>query len=377
MRRMLNAIQLYLLSMPPFLGLQSKNFNPDTYKPPIEPHDGGDGTNGKFSPLSVAASTAYWRRDPKDPSKIQSNSRIIRWSDGSLTLQIASSPKDQYRISTTALRQTFGKKNKPQAPGDYDPSKDANAYLSAPHTSSELLQVIAPISAAMRILPTGSQTDASVLRLQNSLAAAQASHDPFAAIKNIKEDPEMAKKAAEQAEKDIARQKRKKEAELDRQYIRRDKVLGRSGLSRGGGLSVAGLEDEDGMPTTARPQKAKRKINRRGDIYSDDEDEDYPRGRTKEDEYDLDDGFMAASDEEPEIYEDEDAPGEEDDPDVDDLEIEGKETVVQGKTRGEAGREREVTPKRVAEDDDRAGVAGSPHAGRKKRRVIDDDDDDE
>ena len=58
----------------------------------------------------------------------------------------------------------------------------------------------------------------------------------------------------EQAEKDIARQKRKKEAELERQYTRRDKVLGRSGLGRGIGLSVAGLEDEDGMPTTARPK---------------------------------------------------------------------------------------------------------------------------
>ena len=227
----------------------------------------------------------------------------------------------------------------------------------------------------MRILPTGSQTDESVLRLQNSLAAAQASHDPFAAIKNIKEDPEMAKKAAEAAEKDIARQKRRKEAELERQYTRREKVLGRGGLSRGVGLSVAGLEDEDGMPTTTRPKKAKRKVNRRGDIYSDDEDEGYPRGRTKEDEYDLDDAFMAASDEEPEIYEDEDAPGEEDDPDVDDLEIEGRETLVQGKTRGEAGREREVTPKRVADNEAVPGTAGSPHAGRKKRRVIDDDDD--
>jgi RNA polymerase-associated protein LEO1 len=370
--------ELYLLSMPPFLGLQQKNFNPESYKPPTEPHDGGDQTpQSKFSPFSVAASTIYWRRDPQDALKLQSNSRIIRWSDGSLTLQIASNPKDQYRISTTALRQNFGQKNKGHAAADYDPSKDANAYLGAPHTSSNLLQVIAPISAAMKILPTGSQTDESVLRLQTSLAAAQASHDPFAAIKNIKEDPEMAKKAAEQAEKDIARQKRKKEAELERQFTRRDKVLGRSGLSRGIGLSVAGLEDEDGMPTTARPKKAKRKMNRRGDIYSDDEDEAYPRGRTKEDEYDLYDGFMAASDEEPEIYEDEDAPGEEDDPDVDDLEIEGRETVVQGKTRGEAGRERETTPKRTVDEEPMAGVAGSPHAGRKKRRVIDDDDDDE
>src|SRR2546429_4829081 len=103
LERVLTAAQLYLLNMPPFLGLQQKNFNQDTYKPPTEPHDGGE-TKGKFSPFSVAASTIYWRRDAQDPNKLQSNSRIIRWSDGSLTLQIASSPKDQYRISTTALR---------------------------------------------------------------------------------------------------------------------------------------------------------------------------------------------------------------------------------------------------------------------------------
>lgn len=365
--------------MPPFLGLDRRNFNPDTYQPPKEPHDNTENPDGKFSPFSTAASTVSWRHDPQDPTKLQSNARIVRWSDGSLTLQLASSPKDQYRISTTALRQTYGKKNKPSS--DYDPNRDAHYYLGAPHTSSSLLQIVAPVSAAMRILPTGQQTDDSVQRLQASLAAASAlaAHDPFASLKTVKEDPEMARKAAEMAEKEMLRTKRKKEAEADRQFTRRDKVLGRSGLSRGGGLSIAGLEDEDGMPTTTRPKKgaAKPKRNHHGVIYSDNEDEGYPRGRTKEDEYDLEDDFMAASDEEPEIYDDEDAPGEEeDDPDVDDLAIEGRQTVVQAKTRGGADRGREVTPKRSMEDDVPA-VAGSPHAGRKKRRVIDDDDDEE
>jgi hypothetical protein len=83
---------------------------------------------------------------------------------------------------------------------------------------------------------------------------------------------------------------------------------------------------------------------------------------------------MVVNDQEPEIYKDEDAPGEDDDPNVDNIEIEGRETVVQRKTRGEAGREREVTVKRAAEDEATAGGAGSPHAGRKKRRIIDNDE---
>ena len=224
----------------------------------------------------------------------------------------------------------------------------------------------------MKILPSGEQTDEAVLALQKSLAAAEAVHDPFAAIRNVKEDPELAKKRAELAEKDKLRAERKREAQIERETGRKEKVLGRRGLGRAGvGLTVGGLEDEDGMPTAKARKPARRGGNRRGDIYSDDEDDGYPRGRTREDEYDQDDGFLAASDEEPEIFEDE-VEAEEDDPDVDDLEIVGRETVMKSKSRSE----RQETPKRSQEEvEDDAVATGSPHA-RKKRRVIDDEEDD-
>jgi RNA polymerase-associated protein LEO1 len=210
-------------------------------------------------------------------------------------------------------------------------------------------------------------------------------------------------------EKERSRATRKREAAEDRLLLRKDRVLGRSGLGRSGGagLSVAGLEDDDGMPlargTKSKGSAKRRKTNRRGDIYSDDEDEDMPRGRGREDEYDREDDFLAASDEEPEIYDDDaenepEAEEEDDDPDVDDLEIEGRETVIENRTRGgnerdgrdgrrerERDRDRGSTPKRdraaadddaEAEADDEPAPQGSPQA-RKKRRVIDDDDDDE
>ena len=135
-------------------------------------------------------------------------------------------------------------------------------------------------------------------------------------------------------------------------------------------MTIGGLEDEDGMPTAKARKPARRGGNRRGDIYSDDEDDGYPRGRTREDEYDQDDGFLAASDEEPEIFDDEDD-AKETDPDEDDLEIEGRETVLPSKSRSD----RQGTPKRSQEErEEDAAVMGSPHA-RKKRRVIDDDED--
>lgn len=401
-----SLFQLYLLNMPPFLGIKHRNFVPATYEPPKQPHDGRDpevDPTAKFSPFSTAASTIFWRRDPKNPELLQSNSRIIRWSDGSLTLQIASSPKDHYRISTTALRQALGKEAG-SSQAHYDANKESHNYLAAPHATPGVdLQIIAPFDASMKIQPTGDLADESVLKLQQSLAAATQQHDPLSSLKQVKEDPELAKKAAEMFEKERSRASRKREAAEDRLLMRKDRVLGRAGLGRlgGAGLSVAGLEDDDGMPL-ARGKKSsnarRRRGNRRGDIYSDDEDEDMPRGRGREDEYDREDDFLAASDEEPEIYEDgegEEVEAEEDeDPDVDDLEIEGRETVIENRTRGgndrdgrdrdnDRARDRESTPKRTASDiegDGEGGTesapAGTPQA-RKKRRVIDDDEDEE
>lgn len=342
---------------------------------PTTHHGMTEPPTGKFSPFSVASTTAFWRYDPQEPSKLQSNTRIVRWSDGSLTLQIASQPRDHYRIATTALRQDYGQSKKAGGQVEYNPDKDSQHYLSAPHAKAEVLRLIHPFSAAMKILPSGEQTDEAVLALQKSLAAAEAIHDPFAAIRNVKEDPELAKKRAELAEKDKLRAERKREAQIERETGRKEKVLGRRGLARGGvGLTIGGLEDEDGMPTAKARKPTRRGGNRRGDIYSDDEDDGYPRGRTREDEYDQDDGFLARSDEEPEIFEDEQAP-EEDDPDVDDLEIDGREMVLKPKSKSKSRSVRQETPKRSQEElEDDATVAGSPHA-RKKRRVIDDDED--
>jgi RNA polymerase-associated protein LEO1 len=375
----LESDELYVVNMPRFLGREQKDFDYHTYEPPTRPHDQTDPTD-KFSAYSTATTSLMWRRDPQDPTQLQSNSRIIRWSDGSLTLQIASRPRDQYRISTKAYRQGFNatKAQKTQAQQNYDPAKDAQVYLGAVHNSAEMIQILAPVDAQMKILPTGDLSDASIQKLHHSLIASQATHDPLASLKTLKEDPEIARKAAELFEKDRLKSLRKRENAEDKLLTKRDRVLGRAGLGgRAGGLSAAGLEaDEDGMPrSSAFRSKPKRRGNRRGDIYSDDEDEDLPRGRTREDEYDLDDGFMAGSDEEIETYEDDSA----DDPDVDDLEIEGRNTVVKEKTRGGV---RSVSPlKRAAEtdapgEDDGVG-GGSPGQARKKRtRIIDDDDDD-
>ena len=376
--------ELFYVPLPEFLGIKHKEFDYATYEPPTRPHDGRDPSETKFSPFSTANTSVFWRRDPSNPEHIQSNARIIRWSDGSLTLQIASKPTEQYRISTTALRPNWPRKAGSHQE-HYDPNKESNNYLGAPHATPGCdLQIVAPFDARMKIQPTGDAANAAELQLREAIAAKAVLNDAQSSFKSLKEDPEIAKKKAEQAEKDVAKAQRRREAMADRQISRKDKVLGRSGLGRSGGLSVGDLEDD--MPTArgARARPKKRRSNRRGEILSDsDEDEDAYRRRGRDDEYDREDGFLADSDEDPETYESDGArDAEEDDPDNDDLEIEGRDTVLKGRTRGGArDRDRERTPKRAREPvddhDDDAEAEDDPDAKpakRKQPRIADSDE---
>lgn len=374
--------ELYALQLPPFLGLNQRNFHYPSYDPPAKPHNAASmKATDKFSPFSTATSTVYWRRDPnpKNSDTLQSNARIIRWSDGSLTMQLASKPTQQYRISTTALRQNYDTKTNTvrKNPVPYDPNRDTHNYLAAPHNTSGLdSQITRPLDAALRIQPSGDLADESVSKLKDALFRAADLGDPLATMSKLKQDPEYQRLQAEKAEKEEMRAARRRENAAQRMNARRDGVLGRSGMGGGrGGLSVAGLEDDEGMPSArgTRPKGGKRrpKFNRHGIIYSDNEDESMPRGRTREDEYDREDDFLANSDEEPETYEDdEELPEDDEDEDAEGEVDDDVGAVPQRK-------ERAGTPKRPAADDDAGEGRASPTQARKKRRVIDDDDEEE
>lgn len=369
--------------MPPFLGIEMENFDPNAYIPPVQGHAGQK--DAKFSPFSAASTSLFWRHDPSNPSRIQSSARIVRWSDGSLTLQLASSPKDHYKISATALRQVPPNQRKPlpihaqrhaNVSRDYDPNKDANVYLAAAHASDSMYRIISPVTGSLKILPTGEQNDDAMMRLQSSLAAATSTDNPISSIRDVKEDPELAKKRAELAEKEKMRAQRRRENLEQKEFDRKKRVLGRG--TRGGvGLTIGGLEDEIDDMRATRPTKKKRGPNRRGDIYTDDEDEAFARGRTREDEYDEDDGFLVGSDEEPEVAEESgEEVAEEDDPDVDDLEIEGRQTVLAGRSRAGVPLERPRTPpKRREMDLEDENVRDSPQSRKRGKRVVDDDED--
>lgn len=292
-------------------------------------------------------------------------------------MQLASNATEQYELPAKPLAPPQRAPPKPTptainrgpkgAPA-YDPRLDSHTYLIAPHELASTMRVTTHMTTSLTVLPSSDQNDDALIRLQESLAAATKGNKTTvnggAGVINISEDPELAKKKAEVAEREKLRAQRRRQQQEERERDRANRVLGRSGLRPGGigaGLTIGGLEDDDGMATTrARPSKPKRPARRRNSEYSDDEEDFRNRGRTKEDEYDEDDPFLVGSDEEPELVPDDSEEEEEMGDDLDD---------------GEEKKPKKSSPKRERAPE--AGEDGAAGARQKRRRVVDEDEDEE
>ncbi|KAI9845126.1 MAG: hypothetical protein M1830_007563 [Pleopsidium flavum] len=248
----------------------------------------------------------------------------------------------------------------------YNHQLESHTYLTTPHESASCIRVTNHVTTSLTVLPSSDQNDDALIRLQESLAAAvrgnKTSADGGVTIISISEDPDLAKKKAELAEREKSRVHRRRQQQEERERDRANRVLGKSGLRTGGvgGLTVGGLEDDDGMATTrARPSKPKRKT-RRNSEYSDDEDGFRNRGRTREDEYDEDDGFLVASDEEPEVVEASEEEAEA---------MEDGMSEEEEKAKKKSPKTERVVEK--VEGEEEGGVA----ARGKRRKVVEDEDD--
>ena len=266
--------------MPNFIGISPEGFTLKEFKPRTTDHHSSDPPSSTFSAYQTSNNTIRWRHSPSNPEKTQSNARILRWSDGSLTLQLASNPREQFELAAKPLTQPQSNPIKPtptsvsrsrtKAPMPYNPRLDSHTYLAAPHEFGEIVRLTNHITASLAVQSSTDQDDEALTRLQQSLAAAQKGNkttsDGGLAVISINEDPELAKKRAELAEKEKSRMQRRMQVQH---------VLKRSGLRTGGmgaGLTIGGLEDDDGMATTkGRIGKSKsRKSRRRNSEYSED-----------------------------------------------------------------------------------------------------------
>jgi RNA polymerase-associated protein LEO1 len=347
--------ELYLLKVPRFLAFEPTAFSHTTFQPPTTDHHSKFAASEHFSPYDTALSTIRWRRSPSNHAELQSNARVLRWSDGSFTLQTANDPTTQFDIDANTLAPPLVN---PRIPTPSAVARDRSAkqraekesytYLVAPYEEANVMRVTNKFTTALSVVPAANLKDAALEKLQNDLAAAATrgrdEADQAISFVDVNEDPDLRRQREEATFKERQRQLRAREKHEARQAERANRTIGRSGV-RTAGLSIGDLEDDDGA---SRPRKPRAKTGLRRD-WSDDEDYGRGSGKTREDDYDEEDDFIAASDEEPEIVDDDD--------DLD-------EGIMASPKRHRGGND--------DDDDDEVVVSRT-----KRRRVVDDDEDDE
>ncbi|KAI5805895.1 Leo1-like protein-domain-containing protein [Geopyxis carbonaria] len=259
---------LYLMKIPDHLAFEPVLFDPHRFTMPKLPEE------SSVSAYTAATTSIRVRRDPKDPEKLQSNARIIRWSDGSLSLQVASSP-NLYDLPGKSLAPD------PNKPHSYEPTQDAHTYLLDPHEAAGTLRVIGQATKSLSVVSASASmvSDQSIQRLQGEIATALSARaggrrNPLEMT--TMKDPEAERKEAEKIAKEKERAARKLENQKRR--ARERDPLGMEAAGRRKYNQVTGTRSKrDSPPITTG------------------------RGRIREDEYDLEDEFIEGSDEEPEL----------------------------------------------------------------------------
>jgi RNA polymerase-associated protein LEO1 len=304
-----------------------------------------------------------YRRNPST-GKLESNTVVYKWSDGSTTISVG----DQHYVLQT----------KPLAPPKdgkpYQEVQDSHSYVASPSISSQLLVMVGHMANQYTVRPNKDIEDDALDKLQRSLAAAARGGNTGddkngpRVIANT-QDPELQKKRAELAEKERMKAQRRRETAAEKANLPR---------RPGGGLSVDDLEGRGGRraPGSGRKPPGAKRPRRRPEYDSDD---DLPRGRNREDEYDKEDDFLASSDEELE----DGGEGDEDEEEemMDDESERGEPKAKKRKpSKPEETSNADADADAEADFDDEevaaAPATSEPAAGRgRKRNIIEDDDD--
>ncbi|KAJ2919498.1 hypothetical protein MD484_g884, partial [Candolleomyces efflorescens] len=299
----------WVIRTPNYVTIDSKPFHPDTYIEPDQEDEETQGTNAKersmTTKLKVENALRWrWTKDENGMDKRQSNARIIRWSDGSLSLRLGKELFDINKsvdTSAAAPRQ-LGASSQPssQAKASAEIKSQGLTYLVAQHKRSQVLQAEAVITGFMSLRPTGMQSEThrmlvrAVGQKHNKVARLRFTDDPS-------QDPER-----EKAEllKQSTKQSRKRDAEQGLRGHRRRKYSRRTADTEvysdddDEGVGIwAGSDDEDDRRRS--PKKGKRKVEddegaggyQEDDFLVPDDSEEEggrSRKRKKDDDEDLD-----------------------------------------------------------------------------------------
>ncbi|PQE06495.1 hypothetical protein CJF32_00002349 [Rutstroemia sp. NJR-2017a WRK4] len=348
--------QFNTLRLPKFFGIEPRAYDPKTFEIPVSDHHGTT-QSANFSANAVAASTIRYRKNSSE--KLESNTNIYKWSDGTVTIAIGD---QHYELQTKPLAP-------PRDSKTYSEVQDSHYYMASPSVASQILVLVGHMNNEYTVRPNKDIEDDALERLRKNLAAATRGGqkgDEKSGPEMIMDtqDPELQKKRAELAEKERMRAQRRRETQAEKASL----PIGRRAPA--GGLNIDDLEGRSGRRTTGtgrKPSGAKRP--RRKPEY--DSDDDLPRGRNREDEYDKEDDFLASSDEELEVGDDDD-----DEEILEESEDEAPRSKKQKTSKPEETSDADADGEADLDDDE---ALQAPHAdasgNRRKRNIIEDDDD--
>ncbi|CAN8099322.1 unnamed protein product [Discula destructiva] len=291
-----------------------------------------------------------YRRNPQT-GEMESNANIYKWSDGSMTVQVG---EEHYDIQI-----------KPQIPPTskaYMADRDANRYIAAAQEGMAQLLTVAHVTEEWSIRPDKKRVLEETEQLKERMTQANAGAKEGELIITTTVDPELQKRNAEMAEKERIRAQRKREnAQLRVES-------GPGGFRKGAGSM--GLGDLEGGRRAASGRKrgpggnAKRNRGRNNGLSDDESDEGNGA-------YDMQDDFVAPSDEEVSEGEDDDML------DDGDVEFERERPRAKKRQRREEESSDNVDTDADGEPDEDAPVTTGDPGRRRVRRVVSDDDEDD
>ncbi|KAG5650836.1 hypothetical protein H0H81_010866 [Sphagnurus paluster] len=292
----------WVIRMPNFVKVDSKPFHPDTYMGPEHDDEEFQSVeNIRERSMSIklkVENTVRWKwvKDENGVERRQSNSRIIRWSDGTLSLRLGKELFDiNQSVDTSAgvPRQLIGTQSSQPPPSQSEtPIKSQGlTYLVAQHKRSQVLQAETVITGYMSLRPTGMQSEThrmlvrAVGQKHNKVSRLRMAPDPTM-------DPEREK--MELMKQSMKKSKKKNDYDdiisgKKRRYSR--KTAGRDVWSDDDDDPVGGFEgseEEDVVGSSGRKSKRKDDDRKGPEDYQEDDfvvadssDEEGARGGRK------------------------------------------------------------------------------------------------
>ncbi|KAK6337451.1 hypothetical protein TWF730_002850 [Orbilia blumenaviensis] len=369
--------EVYLLKIPQFISLAPQVFKPETFQAPKLPPDAA------ITPYTFATTAIRWRHSPYDSSKLESNSRIIQWSDGTFSLQIGSSREGLYDLPTNPLI--------PPQDREYNPAHDSFTFLAEPLANSRLVRFFAHATQTMGVVSASNNLITDDIK-QMVAARYQASQKRRTddGMKQVElsykiEDPEKARRDAEALEREVERNRKRIEARKIKEA--EAGVGGPRKPRRGpGGLGMDDLEEEDDDGRSYQKKKSGGYSRRDKDDYYDDDDDGFI-----EQDPDTDEEEEVSESEEEEEYQSSRKKDKkkgkkkkkdkrrhrEEEEDDEDEEPEAEFTDDEDEPQRAKSPKTKARPASEAGDDEDGDGELSRAPERKKRRIIMDDSDDD